>query len=139
MKYQAVGLMEKSKEMNKIKAPKSGVLLFEVAFVVMIVSIMSVFLFRGYATFTKVARKSLDYIKLVLVSDAKIWDLELEEYNAAVTKDMHKEGDFDTGFRWRIILGDTDHVNFKRTRLTIDSTNRAESFDRMLYLKSEDE
>jgi len=81
---------------------KGGVLLFEVAFVMLLVSIISLFLFRGYSTFIKAGRKNSNCLKLILIAEEKIWDLELKEKNGQIANEPEKANSDMSLFRWQI-------------------------------------
>jgi hypothetical protein len=116
---------------------KKGVLLFEIVFAILLVSIISLFLFRGYSIFIKSGRRGLDYLRLVITSEEKIWDLELKEKNDEIVSDMQFEGDIDSDFNWQLSLEDTEYDNFKKGFLKIDYTKRKISLDTVIYLNTE--
>jgi hypothetical protein len=104
---------------------KKGILLFEVAFVVLLVSIISLFLFRGYSVFLKAGRKSLDYLKLIMLSEAKIWDLQMEEKSSELVIDMEKQGDFKTPFfSWQLGIEEAGYEEVKKTVLKVTYENK---------------
>ena len=114
-----------------------GVLLFEVAFVVLLVSVISLFLFRGYGIFSKAGRKSLAYIRLVLLSQEKAWDFELLEKKGEITLRTQTSGDFEAPFSWQMKLEDTGRDNFKKGTLKISSSARGDYLDTVMYLNTE--
>jgi len=121
--------------MKKNKA----ILLIEVMLVVLVVSIASLFLFRGYGIFLKTGRKSLDYLKLALSSEKIMWDLQLKESNEEINEDMQKQGDLDSGFSWNIELEDTDYEILKKIVLQIVPENRKAFLDTTIYLTTKKE
>ena len=62
----------------KIKTVKA-ILLFEVMIVAALVSIGSIFLFRGYGNFIKAGNESMNYLKLMALSEEKIWNHAVED------------------------------------------------------------
>ncbi len=123
---------------------KKGIVLFEVAFVVLLVSIISLFLFKGYSLFIKAGRKSLDYLNLVLLCEEKNWDLEIKERNNKINEELEKEGDFDTpSYNWQLNLEnimysgleDSENSNLKKGILKVNHIDkRRVSLDMTLYL-----
>ncbi|UCC95463.1 MAG: hypothetical protein JSW40_01615 [Candidatus Omnitrophota bacterium] len=114
---------------------RKTVLLFEVALVVLIVSIASLFLFRGYAIFLKVGKKSLDYLKLIVRTEEKMWDLHAKERNGEITADMDTEGEFDAQLGWHLSLEDVEDSNLKIGTLKATHSEKGVSFDTIIYLK----
>lgn len=87
---------------------KNASLLFEVSLAVLLVSIISVFLFRGYTIFSRAGKKSRDYLKLVTLSEEKFWDLQVQEKKNLLTPDMQKQGNFPGFDSWSISLEDEE-------------------------------
>lgn len=118
---------------------KKGVLLFEVAFVVLLVSIISLFLFRGYGLFLKTGKKSLDYLKLMLISEEKAWDLQREEKKKPLPEDIEMSGSFrDGGFNWSLQTEDFGYGNLKKGVLSVNyQDQRKTSLDMVIFLKFE--
>ncbi|MFH1771789.1 MAG: hypothetical protein ABH872_03140 [Candidatus Omnitrophota bacterium] len=114
---------------------KKSVLLFEVAIVVLLVSLASLFLFRGYGVFIKTGRKSLVYLKLISLAEEKIWDLKLKNCSGVKLSEIAASGEFDGGFSWRIDFTDTDFENIKETRVTVRNIKNNISFDSVLFLE----
>ncbi|MBN3039511.1 MAG: hypothetical protein JW867_00110, partial [Candidatus Omnitrophica bacterium] len=71
--------MIKKFQIKNSKLQKRGLLLFEVVVVVLLVSLISLFFFRGYGVFLKAGKKSLDYLNLCLFLEEKIFKLQVEE------------------------------------------------------------
>ena len=118
---------------------KKAILLFEILLVVTLVSIASVFLFRGYGTFIKMGRKSLDYLRLIIFCEEKMWDLELAERNGEAFNEIASEGDFGQEFRWELTLGDTGYEKLKESTVKISRPRRRTFYDCFIYLKEEQE
>lgn len=118
---------------------KKGILLFEVAFVVLLVSVISLFMFRGYGLFIKTAKKSMNYLKLALVSERQIWELQEQEANNEITNNMETSGDIDSDFSWGLVLEDTGYDNFKQGTLRVESVKAGESLDTIIYLNMAEE
>lgn len=117
-----------------IAKANKGILLFEVAFVVLLVSVISMFIFRAYGVFAKTGKKSSDYLRLILLSEEKVWDLELEENNKEAKEGMQTQGRFDDSFSWQVNLEDTNYDNLKKAILTVSSDKRKYSLDTFIYL-----
>jgi hypothetical protein len=115
---------------------KKSVLLFEVAIVVLLVTLSTLFLFRGYGIFLKVGRKSLDYIALVFYSEQKLCDIQLiEETAGGVSPDiMEKEGDFDSSFSWNMHFEEIGFSQLQKCVLETRYAKRNESLDMIYYL-----
>lgn len=118
---------------------KNGILLFEVAFVVLLVSIISLFLFRGYGLFLKTGRKSLDYLKLTLLGEEKAWDLQREEKKKTPWADIEMSGRFgEEGFSWNLQTEDAGYANLKKGILSVNvQEQRKTSWDMVFFLKFE--
>ena len=115
---------------------KKAVLLFEVALVILLVSIASLFLFRSYALFLKVGRKSSNYLKLILLAEEKIYDLQIKEKSGDLSLDMKEEGTFPLpSFSWSLELNDTVYDDLKIADVKVSSTGRRGiSLDTVIYL-----
>ena len=57
---------------------KNGISLVEVMLATFLVSLISVFLFRGYHSFVKTLKKSENYFQVATVSEQVIWDLRFK-------------------------------------------------------------
>jgi len=120
---------------------KKGILLFEVVFVVLVVSVISLFLFRSYGTFSKAARKNLDYFKLMALSEEKLWDLKAKEQaDGKLPLSMEKDGSFEAcPFNWHLEIEDAGYGNLKKTTLSISRLDRQASvLDSVVFLDFEE-
>ena len=122
----------------KLKLKKS-VALFEVAIVVLLVSLASVFLFRGYGVFIKVGKRNTDYIHLALLTDEKFWELQLQEKNREPIADLEGQGTFNSVFSWKFSFEDSEFSDLKKGRLTTHYEERKESLDTIMYFFIEGE
>lgn len=121
--------------MKRLRLRLKGFLLFEVAFVALLISLASVFLFRGYGVFLRIGAKSADYLKLITLAEKKIFDLEIEEKKAPLSPDIETSGSFDSEYSWQLAAEDSEYDNFKKARLTVNSTaKRKHSLDTLVYL-----
>ncbi|UCD15543.1 MAG: hypothetical protein JSV34_00390 [Candidatus Omnitrophota bacterium] len=121
---------------------RKGILLFEVAFVVLLVSIISLFLFRGFGVFLKAARKGCDYLKLSELSEAKIWDLQMvEESTKFLPPDTQRQGDFEQmPFSWRLELLDSGYPNLNKGVMKVNYEEKTKlSFDTVVFFKVEEQ
>jgi len=120
---------------------KKGILLFEVVFVVLVVAIISLFLFRSYGTFSKAARKNLDFFKLMALTEEKLWDLQAQEaVDGKLPLDMEKSASFEScPFSWYLELEDAGYAGLKQARVSISRNNRqAAALDTVLFLGFEE-
>lgn len=116
---------------------RRGVLLFEVALVVLLVSIISMFLFRGYHVFLKSGRKSMDYLRMVLLSDQKMCQLQNKEKSKDPSLYIERDGDFDyPSYSWHLDMEDMEeNSNLTRGILKVNYRGKRESsFDTIIYL-----
>ena len=118
---------------------KKAILLFEILIVVTLVSIASVFLFRGYGTFVKMGRKSLDYLRLILFCEEKMWDLEMAERAGQDFSEIQEEGDFGPQFRWDLNISDTEYEKLKKGTVKISRPKRKTYYDAIIYLNQSQE
>lgn len=117
---------------------RKGILLFEVVFVMLMVSVISVFLFRGYGLFLKTSRKSNEYVRLILLSEEKLWELHMKESNDEINKDLRKTGECSlTGFSWNLTLDDTDS-QLKKCTVVVGHNDRIR-LDTVVYLRAKKE
>ncbi|MBU1122203.1 MAG: hypothetical protein ABIH71_05215 [Candidatus Omnitrophota bacterium] len=119
-----------------------GILLFEVAFVVLLVSIISLFLFRGFGVFLKAGRKSLDYLKLSSLVEEKFWDLEMiEAKDGFLSKDVASRGEFERiPFKWNMNLVTVDDSSLNKCILKIERQgNRKLSLDAIIFVSVKEE
>lgn len=115
---------------------RKGILLFEVTLVALLVAIISVFLFRGYHIFLKSGRKSMDYLRMVLLSDEKMWDLQGKEKIGNSSLYTEREGDYDSlPYYWHLDREDRENnANLTRGILKVSSRGKRElSFDTIMY------
>ncbi|MFH1504735.1 MAG: hypothetical protein ABIH08_05060 [Candidatus Omnitrophota bacterium] len=125
--------------MNQLN-PKKGILLFEVVFVVLIVSIISLFLFRGYGIFSKAARRNLDCLKLMMLSEEKIWDLQaIEKADGELSSNMERQGDFELSpFSWNLAIEESGYGRLKRGTVEIKRNDKqAPAFETVFFLNFE--
>ena len=89
----------------------------------------------------KTGRKGLDYLKLILLTEQRICDLQIEEANEALTIDVGKEGAFSLDhFYWHLDLQDTSYEGINKGILTVSyNNNRSASLDTVIYLKVTEE
>ncbi len=118
--------------------PKRGILLFEVMLAVILISLASLFLFRGYSIFIKAARKGTDYLQLILLCEKKVWDLSLEEKDNQITNTTQTEGSLDSRYKWIMRLEDTGYEKLKQANRRITDEVKNESFDTVMYLISQE-
>ncbi|MFH1768775.1 MAG: hypothetical protein ABH858_06420 [Candidatus Omnitrophota bacterium] len=112
---------------------KKAVLLFEVACVVLLLSIMSFFLFRGYSLFMKAGRRSGEYLELALLSEEKICDFQIKEKNQQAP-DEELEGNFaGRPYAWTVSFEDSDYPALKRVFLKVSKEGRKEYLDTVSY------
>lgn len=119
---------------------KKALFLFEVAFVVLIVSVLSLFIIRGYGIFIKVAKKSFDYTNILYFIDNKICQLSIQEEKGEISEDLEKEGVFGDSRAWSLEMQDTDYQGLTRVRLNILQGNKSQSnFDLVVYLNKKEQ
>ena len=118
---------------------KKAILLLEVVFVTLLVSIISLFLFRGYSLFIKAEKKGMNYLRLLLLGQEKIWDLQVKEKRFEISDSMEKEGSFTLPlFKWNLNLEDTYFSNLKKCTLKIKSEkDKQKPLDLVIYLNAE--
>jgi len=116
---------------------KKAVVLFEVMLAALLVSLISVFLFRGYSILLSVAKKSSDYLKLMEFSEKKIWDLREAERSDLLFLNIPRTGNFDSGvYSWNLSLEESNYGNLKKTIIEIKSEDqKAAVFDTIFFLK----
>lgn len=117
---------------------KKAVLLFEAVFTVLIVSIISLFLFRGYSIFLKAAKKNMGYLKAMELCEEKIWDFQaIERSEGELSLNMEKQGDFKSlPFGWSLEIEDTDYEGLKKTTVEVKRKDRpAAAFSGIFFLK----
>jgi len=100
---------------------KKAILLLEVALVVLITAVISVFLFRGYNVFINAQRKSSAYLELTLESEKQLW--ELRSGNTA---------------NKNIILEDSGFKGLKKVTLNAESADKRYSFDTVCFMPVEE-
>ena len=110
---------------------KRGALLFEVALAVFLVSIISLFLFRGYSVFTKAAKKKETYLKLVSLSQEKFCDLQIKEKSAELSEDIERQGSLDS-YQWQLDLADEG-------KITVILSDREASLDTIAFFNFQEE
>lgn len=104
---------------------KKAILLLEVALVVLITSIISVFLFRGYRIFIDAQKKSSGYLQLALESEKAFWELE-----AGITGNKN------------IRVNDSPFKGIKKVTLTVyspqDIEHKGVCFDTVYFMPAEE-
>lgn len=118
---------------------KKGILLFEVMVAAILVSIISLFLFRAYGTFIRAAKKSTDYLKLILFSEQKVYELSVLEKSGQITNTTQLEGGLDFQYKWFLYLKDTDYGRLKQAKIKITNGSGSKSFDTVMYLTGQEE
>lgn len=115
---------------------KKSFLLLEVSLVVLVVSIISVFIFRGFANFKKAAQQSSAYQKLILLSEQKIWDLKSSDFFDLSVSERVISGNFpDSRYSWEIESSSLEE--FDQNRLILKNEGKSTvSFDLILLSKS---
>ena len=120
---------------------KKSIALFEVAFVALVVSMLSIFIFRGYRIFIKTSRKSSDYLNLICLSEKKFSDLQLKDYKGELSQGaIDTSGDFaDTDYGWNleINLDNTANITVFGLKAARQKGFTKTAFDSMLYLEVE--
>lgn len=126
-----------SVSMKKIKA----VLLLEVAFVVLLVSIMSVFMFRAFSVFIRAQRRCYSYLQNVSYVEQKMCDLQLQSAQGEFTLEIEKEGVFgETPFNWQLTLDDAGFESLSKCTLLVSYLhNRPVMLDAISYFSLEAE
>lgn len=102
-----------------MKWVKKTIVLFEVILVVALILLISLFLLRGYSLFMKTGRRNLDYIKLVMLSEERLWELQMEEQKEGVLADLERRGSIDPSFIWQVESEDTDYEGLRRIILNV--------------------
>ncbi len=112
---------------------KKGALLFEVMLVVLLVSLASVYMFRGYSIFLKAGRRSLDYLKLILLSEKVIWDLQLREKQGK-WENISLPNSLASKFNWDLRFKNSQYINLKKSVLKVEEKKRKSSLETVTYL-----
>ncbi len=124
-----------------MKNYKRAIALFEVSFVVLLVSIISVFIFRGYRIFIKTSKKSSDYLNLIRFSEDKFWDLQMQQAREGFSEDdIDTSGISDDGrYEWNLDLNSSESSNITALHLQTSSRKPGSKtvFDSILYLEVE--
>lgn len=118
---------------------KKGMLLFEVAFVVLLMSVISLFLFRGFAVFLKAGRKSGEYLKLSSLLEEKIWELEKLSANAGLSpENIELTGEFEqVPFKWSLAFQESGYSGLNKCVLKTEQQGERKSvFDAVMFFKT---
>ena len=123
--------------MNK----KKGILLFEVAFVGLLASILSLFIFRAYGLFIKSGIKCLEYSQLISLAEKKVWDIQKNNSKDGIVADLDRiNGNDKSPFTWRLDLEATDYENLKKGILTVARADKKKiSYDTVIFLRVKEE
>lgn len=111
-------------------------LMLEAALAVLVVTVISLFIFRGFSLFTRAARKNMIYTELVLLSGNQAESI-------AVWHNL-TDGNFDKAINQRfsrqIIPLETSHSHIAKYLIRLENVKSKEKLDTILYLeKIEDE
>ena len=120
-----------------LQGNRKAVVLFEVALAVLIVSLISLFLFRGYHLFLKTGRRSLDYLKMTLLTEEVVWGLHDKQAQNELTDEVAGQGVCsDDGYVWQVATEETEYEGLTKISIAIvkDKKNPV-SFDSFVYVK----
>lgn len=115
---------------------QKGFLLFEAAFTVFLVSLMVFFLFRGYGIFLKSGKMILEYHKLMMLSEEKMWDLQILETDES-GQDIETAGVdefFSKPFNWSFDIQASDYTGLSKGILKVSfPEGRNTALDMVLF------
>jgi hypothetical protein len=116
---------------------KKALLLFEVALVVLLVAIISVFLFRGYRIFIEANQRSRQYLHSSLLLEEKLWALEVDPSGLEPGHGLFSAG----RGSWSLELAPLDQANLAQVRLGVAGPRPTDRLflDRVFYLNLEEE
>lgn len=110
---------------------------------VLLTAIISLYLFRGYATFIRAEKKAGDYLRLAIFAEQKIWDMEVNPGDYSSDDGGKKQGQ-DDDFSWSLDLQDVendeqrvnpDFSGLQRAVLRLGAKKRKNiSLDMVVYL-----
>ena len=107
----------------------------EVVIVVLLVSIASLFLFRGYSVFLRASGASSDYLRLQLFLEEKAFHLKAENINQAIEAHPFLQDDVYDRYKWGLMLADTAYSDIKQGVLKAGFGKREQALDTIIYLK----
>jgi len=113
---------------------KKGLLLFEVAVVVLLVSVASLFLYRALGLFIKATKRSVGYFKLASFCEQKLWEIQVEEAAQGITGEIAGEGRFDSDFSWVIGVREADEEDVLRLSVIAEHEADNEYLDVLFYV-----
>lgn len=115
---------------------QKGFLLFEAVFTVFLVSLMVFFLFRGYGIFLKSGKMILEYHKLMMLSEEKMWDLQILETDES-GQDIETAGVdefFSKPFNWSFDIQASDYTGLSKGILKVSfPEGRNTALDMILF------
>jgi len=121
-----------------MRGNKKAVLLFEVVFVVFFVSIIAVFLFRGYGNFIKTGKRASAYLNLALLAEQEILDLKIREAKGELSEEMEVGGQLGEDLSWQLSAEETQYGALKKCLLQIRDDKNKKILDTIVYLKIEE-
>lgn len=107
----------------------------EVVIVILLVSIASLFLFRGYSVFLRASGASSDYLRLQLFLEEKVFHLKAENKNQTIETRSFLRDDVYDKYKWGLMLADTVYPYIKQGVLKVGFDKRKQTLDVVVYFR----
>jgi len=110
-----------------------SILLVEVVVVLLLVSIASLFLFRGYSMFLKASTVSGNYLHLLLFLEEKYFKLNAGRASQEIEARFFSRDEVYDKYRWGLTLEDTAYPGLKQGVLKAGFTKSRQVLDTVVY------
>jgi len=119
---------------------KNALVLFEVMLSVLVLVVLSTYVFRGYGRFTAAVKKSARYMELLPIAEERLWQLSRQESARQLRSDTDRYGlTPGDGHAWALDIEESGTRALCQLRLTLrEAKHDTGAFDVVRFFTVED-